>query len=635
MTGWGEARVENARDQFLLSLDAMSDARIIYRREHDKDWALMEQAVLLSLERKISYMQAYKQLVNKTSAQAPTFDFTPKQIEAQLKELNLLSKASGTTSGDKLPPESELQARMKATYKMREAINDRAILNAKTQKTSTEEITNLEIKGLQIQREALVLSKDYTEEISERKAINADIYALDTKILEKKKGDTTELQAIIHAGYKMQEVMNARELSNATYKKASVEAITKLELKSLDIQKQGLQTALDYEFVESKRMSIKADMYALDTKIIEAKRGDLQELQAIVAAEYKMQGAMNARSIAYGNVKRASVRDINELELQGLDIQKQILQTAFEDATTKSEKKSVLADIYELDTQIVLKEKEAAENANMWTKAVAKMRNELKTSETIMKEFTTGAISGFGQDLGGALVGLATGFPEQTAQAKELTLELESLEEQWREAVGEGRIEDAASLNKQMSNLEDNINDLEDPIKNIENAFKDFFKGIIEKAQEAIQELIAMQAVSLLIGNESNTGSGSGGGLLSSLWSGVSSMFVGTGGVIPQVNAFKSFSTGGMTGSPTMAILGDNPSSKELVIPSENISANKVEGYTRDKEEKTPDINIINVLTQDDIVQALSSAKGEKAIINMIGADMNSRGPMWKQIKSN
>jgi len=105
-----------------------------------------------------------------------------------------------------------------------------------------------------------------------------------------------------------------------------------------------------------------------------------------------------------------------------------------------------------------------------------------------------------------------------------------------------------------------------------------------------------------------------------------------TGGVTPQIKSFRSFSKGGMTGSPTLALLGDNASKKELVIPSEQISKDSVSGYARDREEKQA-INVINILTQDDIANAMAQTAGSRVIINTIGQDLNKRGTIYKQMR--
>jgi hypothetical protein len=99
------------------------------------------------------------------------------------------------------------------------------------------------------------------------------------------------------------------------------------------------------------------------------------------------------------------------------------------------------------------------------------------------------------------------------------------------------------------------------------------------------------------------------------------------GGILPRVNSFQRFSRGGITSSKTLAVLGDNPSGKELVIPSENIKSDEASGYMR---ESGQPINVINVLTQDDIVDVMAQAKGQRVIVNTIGADLRKKGSTYR-----
>ena len=103
-----------------------------------------------------------------------------------------------------------------------------------------------------------------------------------------------------------------------------------------------------------------------------------------------------------------------------------------------------------------------------------------------------------------------------------------------------------------------------------------------------------------------------------------------TGGVLPSIKSFRKFSSGGLTGSPTMALLGDNASGRELVIPSENIKNDSVSGYTRDS--KQP-ITVVNILTKEDIAMALAGTEGQRVIINQIGRDLNEGGPVSKMLR--
>ncbi len=97
----------------------------------------------------------------------------------------------------------------------------------------------------------------------------------------------------------------------------------------------------------------------------------------------------------------------------------------------------------------------------------------------------------------------------------------------------------------------------------------------------------------------------------------------------------RPFAQGGVTsGSAAHAIIGDNPSGKELVIPSEHIKSNRTDGFVREQGGGGP-INIINAVTQDDISRSMAeSDSGQNVIVNTIGEDMNNRKTTFKQVKS-
>jgi hypothetical protein len=100
-----------------------------------------------------------------------------------------------------------------------------------------------------------------------------------------------------------------------------------------------------------------------------------------------------------------------------------------------------------------------------------------------------------------------------------------------------------------------------------------------------------------------------------------------------------SYATGGVTrGQTTTAagdIIGDNPSGKELVIPSENIYRNHVEGEVRESGAGGAEpVQVINMVTQGDIAQALGeSEEGKNVVINHIGRDMNEKGSTYHTMK--
>lgn len=231
------------------------------------------------------------------------------------------------------------------------------------------------------------------------------------------------------------------------------------------------------------------------------------------------------------------------------------------------------------------------------------------------------------------------GFQENKQKVIDLKAEYAEMEKDAQaasdalgEALAEEDIEKASELqnelntiNEEMSRLNEEIQSLEDPLDSVSESFRKFFKSLVDQIREAITQMIALQIVSSIFGafEAKNT-------RFVDNWAKFP-LSNAKGGILPDITAFRKFSEGGLTGNPTLALLGDNPSKKELVIPSENIQKDHVSGYTREKKE-TP-VNIINVLTNEDVAQAMSTPPGERTIINMIGKDLRRQGPLYKQLK--
>jgi hypothetical protein len=92
-----------------------------------------------------------------------------------------------------------------------------------------------------------------------------------------------------------------------------------------------------------------------------------------------------------------------------------------------------------------------------------------------------------------------------------------------------------------------------------------------------------------------------------------------------------SYATGGVTSGAATALIGENPSGAELIIPSENIERDHVSGYTRKKKEEN--INVINLVTQEDIAVAMNTKIGGAVVVNHIGRDMNARKSTYRKVK--
>ena len=97
-----------------------------------------------------------------------------------------------------------------------------------------------------------------------------------------------------------------------------------------------------------------------------------------------------------------------------------------------------------------------------------------------------------------------------------------------------------------------------------------------------------------------------------------------------RIKGMRRLAGGGMTNGPMLALLGDNKSGTELVIPSENIKRDSVSGHVRDKSE---DINIVNIVSPDLMLAAMGSDIGKNTIINTINADVIRRGNTFQTFR--
>lgn len=94
----------------------------------------------------------------------------------------------------------------------------------------------------------------------------------------------------------------------------------------------------------------------------------------------------------------------------------------------------------------------------------------------------------------------------------------------------------------------------------------------------------------------------------------------------------ESYSRGGVTAGVTRGIIGDNPSGKELVVPSENIKKDWASGYVRESDEGggggAP--TIVNVLTEQDIAGAMATETGGNVIVNRVVQNSEERKEVFR-----
>ena len=453
--------------------------------------------------------------------------------------------------------------------------------------------------------------------------------------------------------------------------KLRAEAIRKTRIeysKTLDIENRGLQASIDKfrgvnEF-ERKRTELRAkfledEMKAQDAiGVLEEKKSrtpqeednlkrakdniNLLRLNNSLAEEritieeeiYRIRDKTEAKLIE--NTKERIQLEIDEPtnKLAMIELEKEAIDLKLKESyliqdleITSKEQYDLQKDINKLEAdKLKIREKQKRAASIMYD-ITGRMKDQMQNFHDIMTEVGVMFATGMASGLGSTMSDFAGGFQEQQQEVKNLKGELADLDNEYQDALSDGNMERAQEIADEMARLRKNIDDLEDPIHNLKEAFKDFFKSLIDDIRAALSQWIAMQAVMGIVNSVAGAWQNPG------YTGGNFSPYVAAhGGVLPRIDAFQSFSSGGLTGNPTLALLGDNKSGRELVIPEENIQKDSVHGYTRATDNKQP-INVINVLTKDDIVGVMSGASGERVILNTIGKDLRSNGPISKRLR--
>jgi len=340
--------------------------------------------------------------------------------------------------------------------------------------------------------------------------------------------------------------------------------------------------------------------------------------------------------------------DLVELRRQELIAVKEVYETAGKTGTV--EHLQVVIDIRKQEAEILKIAEKKARFASITYDFYQGMREELVTFHDVMvdsmKQFANGMADGFGE----MWFQLTTGFQEAQQEVKNIEGQIAELGQEKDELTASGTkqifTEEEAKrlveINQEMSKLKGQVDDLENPIKNLGKIFKDFFKSLIDDINKAISRWLAMQLVMRVVGMFSGPSVGLGsvpvtsslGGMdlaggydFSNVAASMSSR--ATGGILPKINSFRKFSKGGLTSGLSMAVLGDNRSGTELVIPSENINSDSVSGYTRNS---GGDIYIANVLSEKDLQGLMSTPDSGKIIVNHVLSNIDSRGAVFKQL---
>ncbi len=340
------------------------------------------------------------------------------------------------------------------------------------------------------------------------------------------------------------------------------------------------------------------------------------------------------REISLAKIRNADAIEILKLEKDRLDIRLKDLDIVEElvkkdaDAVDRIHNKR-----RQIEIEITENREKQKRAMHPLYDAYKKIEASVKSVNEFISDITVQTSRGIAGGLTDIVYDLTGGFQEQQQEAENLKGRLAELNKEYNNLFeeDEGR---AKEITEEMARLRKEIDDLEDPIHNLKEAFKDFFKDLIDQIRKAIIQWIALRAVQagmswagFNIGG--NAGGVSPGDLGYANWGGWT-LPKKTGGVLPEIKAFKQFSSGGITSRPTLlALAGDNKSGRELIIPEENIKSDEVSGYVR---ESGQPINIVNVLTREDIAMAMAGTEGEQVIINTIGRDLQNRGPIFRQL---
>jgi len=92
--------------------------------------------------------------------------------------------------------------------------------------------------------------------------------------------------------------------------------------------------------------------------------------------------------------------------------------------------------------------------------------------------------------------------------------------------------------------------------------------------------------------------------------------------------SLQAYGDGGVTQGVAMGIIGDNPSGKELVI-----KRNEVSGYVQESGAQGGQVQIMNVLTEADVANAMNTDQGSNVIVNRMVRDTNERGASYRATK--
>ena len=321
------------------------------------------------------------------------------------------------------------------------------------------------------------------------------------------------------------------------------------------------------------------------------------------------------------NITLAMLRSLNKSKMEDkdrLDINKEITDDLIKQIELQEEYLRLTDPIYD---------------------AMQRIKNEQKSFNEMISDSIFTGYSSMTSGLTDFLQEMTGGFQKARQEVVNLEGELTTLYREKdeladQEFLSEEDAERFRELNQEIEDTKNKIDDLEDPLKNAANSFKDFAKSVIDEIRNIINEWIAMQIVTGLF-KAVNTFFGSGTGETPTFDPGsnlgaanqLEAFYLtqhANGGILPKIQSMRAFATGGVTNGPNLALLGDNKSGREIIIPTENIHESSVgPAYIRSKDEST--VNIINVVTESDLANAMSRPMPGKVVINHVYREQRNK----------
>jgi TP901 family phage tail tape measure protein len=479
--------------------------------------------------------------------------------------------------------------------------------------TYDQKIVNIELEK---ERKLAALQKKMGEESKEELETENKILALKIK---RNKRVIKELS--LGSGIKENQEEIERLIKESTESELRIidnkEKILGIEKVSLEIiklmveEEKALASASEKAELAKKR---KAATEYLIKKVSSEQKGELKEQERVAT---RLNESFAGTSVLLQH-------DLNTLQLK-LKQNKELLKIYEAQKGFEEEIISLGNENADIQEEMRKKKKEQLLLENPLLAAYTKLASKAKDLNEALSDAYSAGMSAASSNLSKILFDFTGGFQEQQQEVETLKGRLQELSKEYDEALAEGNAERIAEIKNEMNSLNQEISDLQNPIKQTGEMFKDMLKSVVDGIRQVINEWIAMQIITGITkgflggGSETLTTHSFEGGTA------IGTIPRAHGGLTPKIEAFKTFSTGGLTGSPTLALLGDNPSGQELVIPKENIQKDNVSGFVREKD-KTP-INVVNLFSEDDIVGTMSSLKGRRVIVNTIGQDMRQNQP--------